>query len=196
MKGEVTQQRIAHAARVLLSTQGADAVTMRRVAAAVGITPMAVYRHYADRDALLTALAAEGFEELSSGFYQLRLTGGIDARLHRMLNAILDFALQQPQLFELMFLAPRKGARQFPRDFIAGKSPTGNRLAELIAQGIRQGVLRKVDVWEVVLEVGALLQGLVMLYLAERLSVSEEAFKAICHRAVGRYIDGIRRSKA
>jgi AcrR family transcriptional regulator len=49
----------------LLDKEGVEAVTMRRVAAAVEITAMAVYRHYADRKALLNALADEGFRELA-----------------------------------------------------------------------------------------------------------------------------------
>ncbi|WP_242617997.1 TetR/AcrR family transcriptional regulator [Edaphobacter modestus] len=41
-----TSQKIARAARRLLDKEGAESVTMRRVASAVGITPMALYRHY------------------------------------------------------------------------------------------------------------------------------------------------------
>ena len=61
-----TNRRIIIASRRLLDKEGAEAVTMRRVAKAVGITPMAIYRHYADRTALLNALADEGFEELAA----------------------------------------------------------------------------------------------------------------------------------
>lgn len=187
-----TQARILEAAGALLAAHGAEAVTMRRVAGAVGITAMAVYRHFADRAALLTALAEAGFETLTRQLDERRLTGNVNARISGMLDAHLDFALGSPRLFELMFLSPRTGARQFPRDFAAGKSPTGSRFAELVAQGIEQGHFRKVDVWEVVLESGALLQGLVMLYLGGRLDMSEETFRALCHRAVGRYLEGLR----
>ncbi len=65
MPVRTTSERIARAARRLLDKQGVEAVTMRRVAAAVNITAMAVYRHYADRKALLNALADEGFRELA-----------------------------------------------------------------------------------------------------------------------------------
>ena len=64
MVSEPTATRIASAARSLLDAEGVDAVTMRRVAAGVDITAMALYRHYADRDALLNALADDGFTEL------------------------------------------------------------------------------------------------------------------------------------
>jgi AcrR family transcriptional regulator len=195
MAPEPTRRRIAHAARALLEAEGTGAVTMRRVAAAADITAMAVYRHYADRDALLNALANEGFEELTKMLDAMRLRRDFESRVKQVLDTNLDFALAHPRLFDLMFLQTRKGARRFPRDFVAGKSPTGNRSAELVDEGIRRGVFRKVDVWDVVFETGALLQGLVMLYLGQRMDATEQEFRAICHRAIGRYLDGIRKPK-
>jgi AcrR family transcriptional regulator len=192
MVAKSTGLRIAAAARSLLDAEGVDAVTMRRVAAAVGITAMAVYRHYADRDALLNALADEGFAQLAQRLLQVRLKGDLFVRLHKVLDANLDFALQAPRLFELMFLRPRQGARQFPQDFAAGKSPTANVFAELMKDGIRDGVFLPVDVYEVAFESGALLQGLVMLYLGERMAVSTAEFRRICHRALERYMNGLR----
>jgi AcrR family transcriptional regulator len=192
MRSKSTSDRIASAARSLLDAEGVDAVTMRRVAAAVGVTAMAVYRHYADRDALLNALADAGFSELTAQLSQLRLKGNLLTRLRKILDANLDFALRAPRLFELMFLRPRRGARQFPHDFAAGKSPTANVFAELMKEGIRDGVFQSVDVWEIAFESGALLQGLVMLYLGGRMAVSAAEFRRICHRALERYMNGIR----
>ncbi|MFZ0518122.1 MAG: helix-turn-helix domain-containing protein, partial [Acidobacteriaceae bacterium] len=60
-----TSRKIAIAARRLLDREGAEALTMRRIANAIGITPMALYRHYKDRASLLNALADEGFAELT-----------------------------------------------------------------------------------------------------------------------------------
>ena len=65
MASRDTGRKIATAARRLLDKEGAEAVSMRRVAQAAGITAMAIYRHYPNRDALLNAVADEGFEELS-----------------------------------------------------------------------------------------------------------------------------------
>jgi hypothetical protein len=91
-----------------------------------------------------------------------------------------------------MFLRPRRGARQFPQDFAAGKSPTANEFAELMKEGIRAGTFQSVDVYEVAFESGALLQGLVMLYLGERMAVTTTEFRRICHRALERYMNGLR----
>jgi AcrR family transcriptional regulator len=193
MTAEPTSDRIAAAARDLLDTDGVDAVTMRRVAAAVGITAMAVYRHYADRDGLLNALANEGFVELASRLSNARSNGDVMTRMQKLLDVNLDFALARPKLFELMFLRKRQGSRQFPRDFAAGKSPTANPFAELVGEGMRAGVFQQGDVWEIAFESGALLQGLVMLYLGGRVDATEQEFRRFCHRALGRYMNGIRK---
>jgi len=187
-----TVQRIATAARRLLDKEGADAVTMRRVASAVGITPMAVYRHYPNRAGLLNALADAGFDELAARLAEVRSVDDLEKRLTNILNIYLEHALQNTRLFELMFLTRRDGARRYPQDFKAGRSPTANPMAELIREGMATGYFRKDDAWEIIFEMGALLQGLVMLYLGGRMAVSPARFRAFCHRSFRRYLHGIR----
>jgi AcrR family transcriptional regulator len=187
-----TTQKIANAARRLLDKEGAQGVTMRRVASAVGITPMALYRHYPNRDGLLNALADAGFVELTAKLAGLRLTGEIDRQLLKILDVFIDYAFEKPRLFALMFLTEREGARQYPEDFRARRSPTANVAADVIARGLETGYFRQDDVWEIVFETGALMQGLVMLYLAGRMALPPERFRAFCHRSFGRYLNGIR----
>ncbi len=166
---------------------------MRRVAKAVGITPMAVYRHFADRDGLLNALADAGFGALAARLASTRMPVEAEARVMKVVDVFLDFALEKPRLFELMFLRRREGARRFPEDFRAGKSPTANFAAAAFDAGMRDGVFRDDDAWEMTFETGALIQGLAMLYVGGRVGLSEKEFRALCHRAFGRYFHGIRR---
>lgn len=192
MDAPSTAQKIAVAARKLLDKEGAEAVTMRRVAQAVGITAMAIYRHYPDREALLNALADEGFEELAAWLKEQRLKGDVEQRLYKMGDLYLEHALENPKLFELMFLKPRKGARQYPRDFKAGRSPTGNLMAETVKAAMDSGYFKRDDVWEITFEMGALSHGLIMLYLGGRLSTTPAQFRALYRRSFRRYIHGIR----
>ena len=130
MASRDTGRKIATAARRLLDREGAEAVSMRRVAEAAGITAMAIYRHYPSRDALLNALADAGFGELSSSLGGRRFTGDLETRLLKMADLYLDHALGNPRLFELMFLKPRHGARRYPHDFKARdphRHPDGGR---------------------------------------------------------------------
>ena len=191
MPAAPTAQKIATAARRLLDREGAEAVTMRRVAEGVGITPMAVYRHYPDRAGLLNALANEGFEELARRLASQRFSVDIARRLTKMADIYLEHALENPRLFELMFLKPREGARRYPRDFKLGDSPTANLLAEAIREGMESGYLRKDDTWEIVFEIGALSHGLILLYLGGRMSVTPARFTALYLRSFTRYIHGI-----
>ena len=193
MRAKSTAERIKAAARRLLDREGPDAVTMRRVAQTIGVTPMALYRHVASRDHLLNALADAGFEDLTARLANASLPTHPEKQLMKLLDVFLDFALDQPRMFELMFLERRKGARRFPEDFRAGKSPTAKFSATALEEGMKQGVFRRDDVWEIVFETGAMLQGLVMLYVGGRVEMSRENFRALCHRAFGRCLNGIRK---
>ena len=187
-----TAERILTAARKLLNRDGADAVTMRQVAKVVGITPMALYRHFTDREGLLNALADAGFAELTARVANVAKPADPEQQLRETMEVFLDFGLEKPQLFELMFLKRRQGARQFPGDFREGRSPTAKLSAAALEAGMEQGVFRRDDVWEITFETGALLQGLLMLYLGGRVGTTEQEFRALCHRALRRYLHGIR----
>jgi AcrR family transcriptional regulator len=165
---------------------------MRRVAKAVGITPMALYRHYSDRAGLLNVLADSGFEELAARLAEARPSGDLTRRLTKVFDIFMEHALQNPRLFELMFLQSREGARQYPRDFKARRSPTANVATALIREGMESGFFRNDDAWEITFEMGALLQGLIMLYLGGRMGMPAVRFRVFCHRSVRRHINGIR----
>ena len=193
MARKSTAERILGAAAHLLRREGADAVTMRRVARAVRMTPMALYRHFANREGLLKALADAGFEDLAARVAKAQTAADPEAQLRKNLDVFLDFGLERPRLFELMFLQRREGARQYPGDFRQGRSPTANYSAAALEAGMELGIFRRDDVWEITFETGALLQGLVMLYVGGRVGLPEEEFRALCHRAFGRYLHGIRK---
>ncbi len=114
-----TAERILGAAEELLDREGAGAVTMRRVAGTVGITAMAVYRHYPNREGLLDAVADAGFADFRERLVAVR-GGSTDERLTALLDVWLDFALEKPRLFELMFLTKRPGHGSFRWTFGRG----------------------------------------------------------------------------
>ncbi len=94
---------------------GADHVSLRAVAAAVGVSPSAAYHHFADKDALIEAVCQRGFVELD-GFTLTRIatdTGQSNPieLLRHSANAYISFAVDHPHLFQVMFSgiqAPRR----------------------------------------------------------------------------------------
>ena len=90
-------------ARALLAETGTTGVTLRAVAARAGVSPAASYRHFADKEALLAAVATQGFDDLAAKAKLVRGQGapGIPT-LHRMTCAYIDFALAEHALYRLM----------------------------------------------------------------------------------------------
>jgi len=193
MSSSDTAQAILSAARLLLDEGGAEAVSMRKIAERVGVTAMAIYRHFPDREALLNALADQGFAELSKAQLTGIAPGPVLDRMAAGLEIFLDFGIDHPRLFELMFLSKRPGARQFPHDFEAGDSPTASLFADMVRQGMEEGLFREgEDIWEITFETGALMQGMLMLYVGGRIDLDADGFRALVRRSMRRYVDGIR----
>ena len=98
--GHLREALVGMARRQLAA--GHDEPGLRELAAALGVTPNAVYRHFANKDALLAAVAADGFAELSAATRAALAQPGA-APLLAAGEAYLAFAQAQPALYRLMF---------------------------------------------------------------------------------------------
>ena len=192
MKNLSTAEKILREAHKLFDREGPDAVSMRRVAEAVGITPMAIYRHFPNREALLKQVSDDSFRKLAAEWQTRSQHTDITQRLMALLEPYLDYALAHPHLFDHSFSVRREDARRYPEDFRAGKSPTFNIGVEAIAEGMRQGVLRKDDPWAVAMSATAHSHGLIALYRAGRFSYDEAQFRQFYLESLGRLINGIK----
>jgi AcrR family transcriptional regulator len=179
-------------ALAILEKEGPDAVSMRRVAHAVGITPMAIYHHFPSRDALLNTVTDREFAKLLSHIQAHPLRGNLEERLIAVMEGYVDYAFAQPRVFDFVFSRVRPGARQFPKDFRARRSPTLNPVADVIAAEMEKGHLKKDDVWEVAFALWAHVHGYVLLYRAGRIALSEEQFRELLHRSIGRFLHGLK----
>ncbi|HEX3419177.1 MAG TPA: TetR/AcrR family transcriptional regulator [Stellaceae bacterium] len=87
----------------LIETEGIGAVSLRRVAREAGVSPGAPYHHFADRAALLSALAAQGYVALAGDFAAVRAAADSPVReLTALIDTYVSFALRQPAYFRLM----------------------------------------------------------------------------------------------
>lgn len=86
---------VLEAAGTIVEKEGAGGLSVREAARRAGVSHNAPYRHFPDREALLAALAAEGFGQLMSALQGL---SGRDRA-----EAYVRFALERPQRFRLMF---------------------------------------------------------------------------------------------
>ncbi len=93
----------------LLAEDGADAISLRAVARRAGVSAMAPYRHYADKEALLAAVAVQGFAGLRDRLRAADDMAPAGQALVEQAVAYVRYALENPALFRLMFGAKRLG---------------------------------------------------------------------------------------
>ena len=177
-----TQNRIFTAARELFDKDGAAGISMRRIAAKVGITPMAIYKHYPDKDALLNALMLDGFAAWEARVAALEAREPL-AWLEHMGEAFLDFALHEPRRYEAAFLIKASAARKYPHDFAQGRSPVISKALARLEEARRLGQIGDMPAIDIAISFAALVQGLVEMYRAGRFS-SEEEFRAAYRKAM------------
>jgi len=188
-----TRDRIFKAARRLFDEKGLEGVSLRSVAKKIGITPMAIYRHFEDKEALVDALVLDGLAEWSARVEALPPCKGL-AKLEQIGEAYLDFALKEPRRFEAAFLLPSRKARRYPDDFVAGRSPAGNIQLKTLEAAIAEGVIDAAPI-EILITNAGLSQGLITLYRAGRIAGGEDEFRALYRRAMQRSTESFLRKK-
>ncbi|MEE6179812.1 TetR/AcrR family transcriptional regulator [Mycobacterium sp. 050134] len=102
-----TRQSLLDAAGALLDIGGPEAVTLREVGARAGVSRSAPYRHFPDKESLLTALATDAWSELGDALEALaRSHDSPDAALRAALLSLVTVGRTRPHLYRLMFAVP------------------------------------------------------------------------------------------
>lgn len=187
-----TKARISRCALRILEAEGPEAVSMRRVAAEVGITPMAIYHHFPGREALLRQVVDGEFEQLAQLMNGMRPSRSFAAQMVHIMDAYIDYAFARPRIFDYVFSKPRPDARRFPDDFRARLSPTLNPVADTIEHWMRKRKLKHDDVWELAMQLSAHAHGYLVLYRGGRFNLSETQFKKLVHRSLRRLVNGLK----
>src|ERR1700758_1255448 len=98
MADSSTAERISQAALAILEDEGPDAVSMRRVADAVGITPMAIYHHFPNREALLNTITNQEFATFLSYIERRPMRGSCETQLVSAMEAYINYAFDRPRI--------------------------------------------------------------------------------------------------
>ena len=130
-----------------LQVVGADELSLRALARAVGVSQTAPYRHFADKGELLAAMATRGYRNLLQALQQAGERAG-DCPTEQLIafaHAYVDYAARQPQLFKLMFGPAVQPAERYPELREASRE-TFLLVQTILNRGMQLGQFRQQDV--------------------------------------------------
>lgn len=173
----MSKDRIFAAARAILEHEGIEGLSVRKVATRAGVSPMAMYRHFADKGALLNALMDDGLAAWEKIVRAIRADDPMEW-LEAVVEAFLKFALTQPHRFDAAFFLPAPEARRYPDDFVAGRSPVIAMIMIRIDQAKADGRFGGAPAVDIALALASMAQGLVSMQRANRFS-SDKQFRTL-----------------
>ena len=170
---------ILGAATELFKERGVDGLSMRQIAGGIGYSATTIYLHFQDKDALMLAVCGAGFEEFGATLERAarQATSPVDG-IRAAGDAYVTFALDNPMLYDVMFIRPKQWALPAPGD------PESFRgLVMLVEAAMQAGQLRAGDPEEAARLLWAGLHGNVSLAVSFRGQFSGFEPDAVLSRA-------------
>lgn len=159
-----TSRALISAAHQLLQQDGPDALTVRRIAHAAGMSTMNVYSRFGGKDGVIDELYADGYRRLLAEVDETPMTADVPADLLRIATSYRSWALANPRYYSIMF-----------RSAVPNFSPTSEsidmalaglgRLVERIVDGQRSGHIVQRDAREIAAWLWATCHGMISLEL-------------------------------
>jgi AcrR family transcriptional regulator len=183
---------ILHAASRLFAEQGYEHFSLRQVAEMIGYSPTTIYLYFKNKDDLLFAVVEEGFDSFGA---QLAAAAAAVAdplaRLNAIGRAYIDFGLQNPVHYQLMFMQRA--------DFLIGHRPGEEQpriyafrvLQDTVQYGIDSGAVLPGDVEAYSDALWALVHGVVALAISMPF-IPAERIQRSAETALAMSIDGLR----
>lgn len=183
------KRALLDAALEILEQDGAENVGLRQLARRVGVSPAAPYRHFSSRQALLEAVAAEGFWRFATMMNAKESEHEPGQLLPALAEAYVRFSLVQPALFRLMFSreVDKRANPQLKAAAIEAYASLARAAAREVPEAPSEGA---VIAWSFV-------HGLSMLLLDEQiLGVSPENTDSLVRNLARRFVAGLRAAVA
>jgi AcrR family transcriptional regulator len=191
------RERILAEACDLFLRDGTDGFSMRKLARAVGVTAPALYKYYESKERLLHEVMAQGYERFAQYLYRGLMGGTPLKRLELASQGYLDFALENPRLYEFIYGAPEAaGMTDLPEDVEALGCAIGQFWHDRVRECMDAGLLRVGDPERVSVTMWAHAHGLLILFWRGRLTegsgvMSEEQFRVFFQESGMRLLEGV-----
>ena len=191
------RQVLLNAGVALIRKVGPKSFTLREVARRAGVSHNAPYRHFRDKDELISAIVGQGFERLNDAMIGQAAAGktGVE-RLELCGRAYVNFALRWPGHFTAMFdLAPQRGEGRLQADNRASAGDMAfQTLVGFIAQCQNEKVFPEGDPLRFALMAWSVVHGIAKLAVSGRLSSQKEEVLDFTSKATAALIRGLKPS--
>ena len=185
------RESLIEAGLIVLSEEGAHGLSLRAVARKAGVSQAAPYRHFADKDSLIAAIARKGFLQLTAEMRRAREKHtSPDQQLIEAGWVYVRFARMNPDHLRVMFTGMVDWSQKHTELEAAGQESFGELVA-IIAAGQAKSVVRAGDPMQSALAAWALVHGLSMLFLNGQ--ISAEQFGAASEESLARFCIGMLR---
>jgi AcrR family transcriptional regulator len=186
------RDKILASACDLYVSEGLDGFSMRKLAKRVGVTAPALYRHFDGRDAVLGEVVREAYRSFMGYIYRaLEAPTPLD-RFTRAGEGYLDFALQHPRWYDIIFTGPELlGMETLPPDIEAMGCAIHQFWVDRVRECMDAGVLKPSDPLQTSLTMWAHAHGMVQLYHQGNLQVDEPGFRGLFEDSCARLMAGV-----
>jgi len=176
-EGELLHTQILDAAqRLLIETGSEEAVSIRRIAEAVGVTPPSIYLHFADKDELIFAVCERQFEALDRVVEEAVV--GIDDPIGELFargKAYVRFGLEHPEEYRILFMRVGSHAPGAEDETRIRRASAFDHLVGAVARCVEAGALTKgSEPFSLALELWSVVHGLTSLVISQPMFFSPD----------------------
>jgi len=187
------KKRILNTAWLLFSEAGVDSISMRNIANEINTSATALYRHYKDKDELLTEMLIESYERFFSRLTQVLKSSSAEERLVEVTQAWCEFALEETDIYRFMFLS-EFGNLNRNRSSRLSQSAGGlkNFMKDRVFEYMLSKSVTKITPESATFELISLLKGMIANNLDKIFINEDEDFKELFRSAIERFLNGLK----
>lgn len=171
--------------------EGFEKTSIRKIAQAIEYSPATIYLYFQDKDQILMELQGRAFERKFTYMADLGTIEDPRERLRLMGRRYIDFALDNPDLYELMFLAsePMEHLQRCAEEWGQGKILHGF-LVQMVTEGIEKGYFKAQDPLRMALLAWSAVHGMVSLHLRHRLDIMHPGdVRTLLHASIDQLLE-------
>ncbi len=180
---EEMRRRIVDGARHLFVENGYEKVSIRHIAEAIEYSPATIYLYFKDKNEVLYAVHSQAFGKMMEDFQPLLSIADPFEQLIEMGKRYIQFAVENPELFDIMFIvtAPMD-TLEFREEIWNEGRIAFNLLVQVVEDCIRAGILQHDDAEVVSMMIWSNIHGYTALFIRKRMMMFDEERRQVLMR--------------